>query len=949
MPDFEIHADYDGDGRISLSPREYALRSRGVTAIPNLDRDDRRLPTLSAASRPTANVHLDWEPSIKTRADNELIPLVILRRVAAATPPVRVLLRYPASFESALRVYDSSRSWLPPTRAGESQQVIVSTFRGDRSELFVEVSRVGFGPGAASNEIPLTLAVEASGRVTVVDSTSILILPMELSADTAPPVKLFIAEVPEFNTPTLLEAETFARAAGVPLVKVPVALNYGDVWLQDQFQFSFVRKGRTVVPFVIHLPRLASGMTVNTSFESIEVLNPNLEEFVNQYFPSQDLALYRDLYSTEFTFESPAPGGRPRQERVGMHDGYIAFLQLGQILSIKSDLEFILERLSQERTAEEHAPLSLRDLVIRGIPALIERIRHERTHRGQSAASNPHFAAFDRTVRQFELVQRRVVNMDGVLSFRVTIERPGPPVRQAASGAAPYAYGQSASYAPSTTTTPGARREALVTFATADRLWEQVNAALNSLNYGGNIEVSPPAGPAQRRKMVVGWDRDRPMGETLRQILWQSEPARHEAAVTLDTSWLDVGHVDEFMTFVPRRGGNPPFAILTASPGLAIDILTEAFGLYSSGVSQRGRGEWLLNQPYVSPPARSTDPTPPTYQIDGVPYYNLPTSDGTTCEGAHPITRMFRGKRYERQRRLDRTWEYRIPQFIDTMMELLSSNNLYLYELRHTPFAPSDSRSAVYDYFHTTSSHYRARMSVRSVVRIDATGYLEPRQQPDFGYSSNLQTDFVNSNLEVLSQSFGRAPLIDLPVLFDIKAGRTTAFTPDLVNLQQLNEHMMVPRPYGPRMSTPDAIGIVQTAASRQSGGSLPRAFTTRRLQRLIGRERLDVTIHWAHSFLDATASEIADEFHDGFPQNMPLADIARQIMTANPGKFVAGGNLRPGWHRLRIPEEKVDLFELYTHAWLDDLGLRVHWVDSWYYHTRLGGLHCGTNVLRRP
>ena len=32
----------------------------------------------------------------------------------------------------------------------------------------------------------------------------------------------------------------------------------------------------------------------------------------------------------------------------------------------------------------------------------------------------------------------------------------------------------------------------------------------------------------------------------------------------------------------------------------------------------------------------------------------------------------------------------------------------------------------------------------------------------------------------------------------------------------------------------------------------------------------------------------------------------------------------------------------------LEAAGRRVHWVDSWYYHTHKGGIHCGTNALRR-
>jgi hypothetical protein len=47
------------------------------------------------------------------------------------------------------------------------------------------------------------------------------------------------------------------------------------------------------------------------------------------------------------------------------------------------------------------------------------------------------------------------------------------------------------------------------------------------------------------------------------------------------------------------------------------------------------------------------------------------------------------------------------------------------------------------------------------------------------------------------------------------------------------------------------------------------------------------------------------------------------------------------------IPETTVDLFEACIQVQLEALGLRVHFVDCWYYHIRLGEIHCGTNVLR--
>jgi hypothetical protein len=71
-------------------------------------------------------------------------------------------------------------------------------------------------------------------------------------------------------------------------------------------------------------------------------------------------------------------------------------------------------------------------------------------------------------------------------------------------------------------------------------------------------------------------------------------------------------------------------------------------------------------------------------------------------------------------------------------------------------------------------------------------------------------------------------------------------------------------------------------------------------------------------------------------------------INDANPGVFDQEGKVIPeDWTRIVIPEDTTDVFELYTQILLEALGLTVHWVDSWYYHVRIGEIHCGTNVLR--
>jgi protein-arginine deiminase len=71
--------------------------------------------------------------------------------------------------------------------------------------------------------------------------------------------------------------------------------------------------------------------------------------------------------------------------------------------------------------------------------------------------------------------------------------------------------------------------------------------------------------------------------------------------ITLDTSWLSVGHIDEFVSVIPadtERG----WALVAADPKLAMDLLQE--------LVDAGRGDEQLYAPYgLVPPAGSNPPT----------------------------------------------------------------------------------------------------------------------------------------------------------------------------------------------------------------------------------------------------------------------------------------------------------------------------------------------------
>lgn len=71
--------------------------------------------------------------------------------------------------------------------------------------------------------------------------------------------------------------------------------------------------------------------------------------------------------------------------------------------------------------------------------------------------------------------------------------------------------------------------------------------------------------------------------------------------ITVDTSWLNVGHIDEFMSVIPADNDRG-WAVVAADPQLAMDLLKE--------LVEDGRGEEQLYTPYdLVPPTGSTPPT----------------------------------------------------------------------------------------------------------------------------------------------------------------------------------------------------------------------------------------------------------------------------------------------------------------------------------------------------
>ncbi len=362
----------------------------------------------------------------------------------------------------------------------------------------------------------------------------------------------------------------------------------------------------------------------------------------------------------------------------------------------------------------------------------------------------------------------------------------------------------------------------------------------DSVNYGGNLELSPPvnidtpalpsgiggpAVPAQPRspfgKILIGDHPRRPIDVHFRRFL---EAQMIQPVLPLNTSWLDVGHVDEFMCFVPSSTGRG-FRLVIASVHVATQLLEAMKALNDS------------------------DPV------------------------LHPLTKMHRGK-----------------SFVD--------------DLPQTTPRTSDESESVNDV-----------LVIHQVINdIFVDGILSELEQR------------LKDGCDVRDDE-----VIHLPVYFNGDSAiltTTSAFTPDVANLQVVNHHVLVPRPFGARMNLADAGSILRTV------GGLASATDTR-LRPFLKHE------FWV--FRGEKVSDIAGFFADG-----GVTESA--VRSANPGKFDGSGKVIAAMTRLLIPEDTVDLFEAFTQISLEDAGLTVHLVDDWYtYHRNEGEIHCGTNVKRRP
>jgi len=403
----------------------------------------------------------------------------------------------------------------------------------------------------------------------------------------------------------------------------------------------------------------------------------------------------------------------------------------------------------------------------------------------------------------------------------------------------------------------------------------------DSVNYGGNIEATPPikvatpalaagaAGPSVKAhrpapfgKIILGDSGLRKVEADYREFLLAQTV---QPVLPVDTSWLAVGHVDEFISFVADRSPKG-FKMLSASVGAMTVLLEETKKVpIADGRTNFHRGKW-------------TDSFKPKEAYDEI-----------------------------------------------SVEDLLKDSKPFNDRLRADHLIPIDQR-------------LKSGLSLTEADIIRMPTYFTP---------------------PVVSRPRGARPgVATIP-----KGFRTVAQTVGSVNMLVLGQHLMIPKPFGPRMKTADAEAVLKRVFTKlgvKASVVLPPIGEVRWVEPNERPERM--VCYYTDPPTQADRENIIAHIKDPAvalsPSNTALVLAKAAELAAVPAN-VSNGLLMtqlaslltatpaPVWFRVTIPDNKVDVVEAFLLSVLSPVGVTVHFVDDWFYHFSMGEAHCATNCMR--
>lgn len=892
MSELKVHADFDHDGRISKRAAERELKQElpGLIILPNIDADGKKLP---AAVKKRSPITLDHRRS-RSGIDRELSRIVVEVADASAA---KLSFNLVGSTADRFAIFD--RKYKKLSQIGTRFDFAVPS--AGTHEFFIEVNSLPGTPlvPKQEDEGPTNVAVnidlfDAGGVELAADQITVSPAPVIFIDNTRPAERLYMCEIAEQdnidrgNLPSVVEvSEIIKKIRGVDFVLIPTDVNNRDAWIQDQFQTGYSRSASGTVRVVVHLPRLSSNI-IRSEFQS------NLATFVPEHFPSTDLGVFQDFYEREVGSGTDRQG---KVRKITFVNSYELVLLFGRVKSVWG----LIRTLYPVHLTKRSRDAALEGLLARlpimsfyearmwlktGVGIMRKLLLRRQSDPALKEGQEERLSQEERNLsKQFGLVERTVVLDLGRSPGKLVVA----------------------------TKTFG---DIVFTKAQANELGERLPVLHSSINYGGNLEVSGPVKNAPLGKLVLGAHKfaDPDLLHFLKQ-------QKVQPLVDVDTSWLHVSHVDEVMAFLPApKSADRSFVIALASPRLAMQIIDTAWATH---VEQGG--------------------TKATTAGDDIDALNAGSRDLTT-DGDAPLTRLLRGRYWLHHNPVGVFEEHKPPQiYLDMLEHYPLLHNVIAYEPEPGP-----------------DRYYEAAMSVREFRHFGrfTNDWLGKNQ---FGEDQELSIP------KVLAREFPLAARISIPVLYDevqwttdpdtredkpdFDSHQTSAFLPNGVNMQVVNDHLLIPKPFGPRASPAVAARILKKILPGTLHGNLNPGY--------FAKKNLDKVYHWVKRPLVpgsdySDLNRMADQFRDGFP-DLEEEEVRELIHKANRTHFKTsrnpsddGFNLTEGWHKLHIPESTVDLFEACIQVQLEALGLTVHFVDTWYYHIRLGEIHCGTNVLRQ-
>ena len=911
MPNLELHADFDRDGRLSRSSAERSSRLSwpGAIVVPNMDRERIRLPTsVSNASLISADYDL-----VSTIPDDDELLLIEIRTTAAGAllPGDTLHLRCSGVMHTRVKLFDDSGRIVPnrlqvpdiyelppmPTNGVLTLTLQVRTIAG---AAFGRVSDVNLNyqyDSSVENRFTLTLLRrDTSGIDHEEDEGRFTVAPFILTDSIAPARRLYMVSSTS-NLPSVTDVRNAAQAAGIMFVPIDHNLTGGDTWIQDQYQHCMMQGPNGWRELILHLPRLRHENTNAT-------ITDNLEDIVNTHFRSRNVGLFRDLWDREVPVRSISGVARP------------SFRDLDSWVKRIERIDFVYRLLNLY--ANDANPKWQGQAYIDWVAILLD-LDAELARVCQAFDVARAGASYQRQ-QQFEAEKTSVTKLVAQLKRDFSVSQSGSsdPIIESELGSG----------------------RVQIRASVIRELFSRAYQMHSTMNYGGNIESTPPVTGAPLGKIILGNATDSQTGDELidPDLLRVFVKQQKQPIVEIDTSWLRVGHVDEIMAVVPSTQASGGFAILHASSKAAIELLRGAQRRYLLGLPIEHQDRVVVGHPPSG--------VMPRLMIDG-----------TT-----PVTRLFRGKAWIHKH--SRAGYGQVPVYIEppeiyfrlcqAFGSSTASTGFNVHEIGYVPGEGIDRR-------------YPADITVSELLWSETDNK---------GNSCNeaYDTFTLAPSRAVLHNSFTGIPILPIPVLFDrcanIEAFRvppfnsaTTAFTPDMVNMQVINGHLLVPNPYGPRMQIDDAIAVVQEVMTLFK---IPGNIKSRVGRRLISARRMTQARYWVEKVDPAyltseigtirasyggmrNKEDVISVFRDSFPGSDAL-ELERKICQPNRAHFDASGYLRNDFSLFRINDGLVDIFQLFVTAIAAELDVELHFIDSWPYHLNDGQIHCGTNLLRdRP